>query len=184
MPDLVRRVAAHAWRAEVAAALAAGNTWFDWLGAVDEIGREDAFRVMIRLAPHPDADGVVLETLSAGRDEPHLDSVADLIGGASWHEREVRDFFGITFGGGDDRPLLLRDGAVGFPLRRDAVLAARVARPWPGGKEPGEAASAARRRMVPPGVPDPDVWGEREGEPAAPQEVAASLQGGRVRRRR
>ncbi|QIK71480.1 NADH-quinone oxidoreductase subunit C [Propioniciclava coleopterorum] len=184
MPDAVRRVPPQEWRAAVAAALASGNTWFDWLGATDEIGREDAFRVLIRLAPTPDADGVRLETLTAGREDPHLPSLRDLIAGAAWHEREVRDFFGITFDGGDNRPLLLRPDAVGHPLRRDAVLAARVARPWPGGKEPGEAASAARRRMVPPGVPDPDVWGEREGEPAAPEEVAASLQGGRVRRRR
>ena len=51
-------------------------------------------------------------------------------------------------------------------------------------KEPGETVAAGRRRMVPPGVPDPDVWGEREGEPASPEEVAASVQGGRVRRRR
>ena len=54
----------------------------------------------------------------------------------------------------------------------------------PGAKEPGETVAAGRRRLVPPGVPDPDVWGEREGEPASPEEVAASVQGGRVRRRR
>ena len=183
MADALRRVEASAWHDAVADALASGAQWFDWLGAVDEVGREDAIRVVIRLAPGPDADGVRLETLTP-RDGGTLASVADLVAGASWHEREVADFFGVRFTGGDDRPLLLRPGAVGHPLRRDAVLAARVVRPWPGAKEPGETVAAGRRRMVPPGVPDPEVWGERVGEPASPEEIAASVQGGRVRRRR
>ena len=183
MADEVRRVDAAGWRPAVEAALAEGHTWFDWLGAVDEIGREDAIRVVVRMAPDADSEGVRVEAL-APRDGGSLPSLGDLVAGATWHEREVRDFFGLDFDGGDNRPLLLREGAVGHPLRRDAVLAARVVRPWPGAKEPGETVSAGRRRMVPPGVPDPDVWGEREGEPASPEEVAASVQGGRVRRRR
>lgn len=183
MADEVRRVEADGWHDAVAAAVASGLAWFDWLGGVDEIGRADAIRVTIRLAASPDADGVRLETL-VPRDGGALASVADVVTGASWHEREVRDFFGVGFTGGDERPLLLREGTVGHPLRRDAVLAARVVRPWPGAKEPGETVAAGRRRMVPPGVPDPDVWGEREGDPASPEEVAASVQGGRVRRRR
>jgi len=183
VPDPVRRVDPDAWHDAVAAALGEGHTWLDWLGAVDEIGREDGIRVIVRLAPTPDADGVRIEVLTAGRDDPRLATVADLVPGAAWHEREVRDFFGVTFEGGDNRPLLLREGTVGHPLRRDAVLAARAVRPWPGAKEPGDAAAAGRRRMVPPGVPDPQVWGDRAGRPAGPEEVAASLQGGRVRRR-
>lgn len=182
MPDRIEQVDAAGWRPAVAAELDAGAHWFDWLGAVDEIGREDAIRVIVRLAPDAAAEGVRVETL-VPRDGGSLASLRELIPGATWHEREVRDFFGVEFEGGDNRPLLLREGAVGHPLRRDAVLAARVVRPWPGGKEPGEVATA-RRRMVPPGVPDPEVWGERVGEPASPEEIAASVQGGRVRRRR
>ncbi|MDO5533727.1 MAG: NADH-quinone oxidoreductase subunit C [Propionibacteriaceae bacterium] len=183
MADDVQRVEASAWHDAVAAAVASGCGWFDWLGAVDEIGRADAIRVVVRLAPGPDADGVRLEAL-VPREGGALASVADVVAGAAWHEREVTEFFGITFAGGDARPLLLRPDAVGHPLRRDAVLAARVVRPWPGAKEPGETVAAGRRRMVPPGVPDPEVWGEREGDPASPEEVAASTAGGRVRRRR
>jgi NADH-quinone oxidoreductase subunit C len=46
------------------------------------------------------------------------------------------------------------------------VLAARVAKAWPGAKEPGESdadtrGSPARRKTRPPGVPDPEVWGPR-----------------------
>ena len=53
-------------------------------------------------------------------------------------------------------PLLLPEGFEGHPLRKDFVLAARVAKAWPGAKEPGEsgrtaAPSAARccRRACP-----------------------------------
>jgi NADH-quinone oxidoreductase subunit C len=64
-------------------------------------------------------------------------------------------------------PLLLPDGFEGHPLRKDFVLASRVAKPWPGAKEPGESdhdlsaerSSPGRRRMLPPGVPAPDEWG-------------------------
>jgi NADH-quinone oxidoreductase subunit C len=68
-------------------------------------------------------------------------------------------------------PLLLPDGFEGNPLRKEFVLAARAAKTWPGAKEPGEsdrdtAAAPARRRMLPPGVPDPQTWGPRP--PAAP----------------
>ncbi|WP_256862315.1 NADH-quinone oxidoreductase subunit C [Microbispora sp. GKU 823] len=64
--------------------------------------------------------------------------------------------FGVVFDGHPDlRPLLLPDGFEGHPLRKDFVLAARVAKAWPGAKEPGESdhGSPSRRRMLPPGVP-------------------------------
>ena len=84
------------------------------------------------------------------------------------------------------RPLLLPDGFEGMPLRKSFQLAARASKPWPGGKEPGEGPGAARRRMAPPGVPDPATWGNRDPAlpPAAADEIAASVAGGRVRRRR
>ena len=58
-------------------------------------------------------------------------------------------------------PLLLSDGFEGHPLRKDFVLTARVAKTWPGAKEPGESDATrrgpSRRKMQPPGVPDPDL---------------------------
>ncbi|WP_052462161.1 NADH-quinone oxidoreductase subunit C [Nigerium massiliense] len=178
--DEVRRVEPSSWLAVVRAA--ASGRAFDWLGAADEIGRSNHLRVVCRLRA-TGGDALRLETL-IDRDDPRLDSIAEVYPGASWHEREARDFFGIAFTGGDNRPLLLRDGFGGRPLRKDFVLGARVIKAWPGGKEPGDAKAAGRRRMVPPGVPDPEVWGDREGAPASADEVAASVVGGRVRRRR
>jgi NADH-quinone oxidoreductase subunit C len=82
--------------------------------------------------------------------------------------------FGVTFDGFDDgsglplRPLLLPEGFEGTPLRKSFVLTARASKPWPGAKEPGESetrAAPARRRVAPPGVPDPATWGPREAAP-------------------
>lgn len=183
--DVVREVAAGQWTACVEAALAEGHTFLDLLDAVDEIGRSDELRVVLRLVDFSlqPPRGLQLHTL-VPRDEPVLDSVATLLPGAAWHEREVHDMFGVRFTGGDDAPLLVHEPGL-FPLRKDFVLAARSAVAWPGAKEPGDAAPS-RRRMSPPGVPDPAVWGDRDPQEPAPDagRLAAEVSGGRVRRRR
>ncbi|SDT29135.1 Respiratory-chain NADH dehydrogenase, subunit [Friedmanniella luteola] len=175
-----------AWSVSVAEALAAGFTFFEWLGVVDEVGRADVLRVVVVLrALDRPAETRRLST-EVPRDGGALDTLRDLVAGAAWHEREAAEMFGLTFTGGDPRRLLLGAEFAGAPLRKDAVLGARTALAWPGAKEPGEsAASPSRRRMVPPGVPDPAVWGDRDPEagPANPDEVAGSAVGGRVRRR-
>jgi NADH-quinone oxidoreductase subunit C len=96
--------------------------------------------------------------------------VAEVFAGARWHERETHEMFGIDFTADgsvlDLETLLLPDEFEGHPLRKEFVLASRVAKPWPGAKEPGESDAHAagprtRRRARPPGVPDPDEWGPR-----------------------
>jgi NADH-quinone oxidoreductase subunit C len=182
------------WHAAVVAARGDGYDWFDWLGCTDEIGVSDELRVVLSLRrlDEPGLPELLLEC-RVPRSEPRLPSVRDVYAGAAWHEREAAEGFGVEFVGGDRRGLLL-DGGVTAPLRKDEVLAARTAEPWPGAKEPGEsdvgagaagAASPSRRRMVPPGVPAPEVWGDRDAAspPPDPAEVAASVSGGRVRRR-
>ena len=188
MPDERRTVPAAGWRNAIGAAKADGYDYFDWLGAVDQIGRTGEFEtgdfeVVVRLIDLG-ADRVVLVRTVIPRNAPQLASIADIFAGAGWHERESGELFAIEFIGGDPRRLLLSEDFVGAPLRKDAVLAARAGVDWPGAKEPGGAPS--RRRMVPPGVPEPEIWGDREpgaGEPDA-EEVAQSAVGGRVRRRR
>jgi NADH-quinone oxidoreductase subunit C len=185
LDDELRAVSPTDWHDAVSRARAEGFTFFDWLGAVDELGRADVIAVLIRLLDvdsHP-MRAVRVRT-EVPRDDPRLDSVAGLFAGAGWHERESAELFAITFLGGDPRRLLLPEDYVGAPLRKDAVLAARAGIEWPGVKEPGGAPS--RRRMVPPGVPDPEVWGGRTPQDPAPEpaEVAESAVGGRVRRRR
>jgi NADH-quinone oxidoreductase subunit C len=143
-----------------------GCGFFDFLTAVDEL--DEGFSVVCHVAAvRPGSvDSLSLRT-RVPRAAPTLACVCDVYAGAGWHERETHEMFGISFTGhGPLQGLLLPDGFEGHPLRKDFVLASRVAKPWPGAKEPGEsdhdtAGSPSRRRTRPPGVPDPDVWGPR-----------------------
>ncbi|MGJ3507695.1 NADH-quinone oxidoreductase subunit C [Enemella sp. A6] len=166
--------------AEAAADLHAEYPIFDWLGAVDDVGRSGGLRVVLQ-AMNPDGDTAAIAT-TLPRENAELPGVAKLWPGAAWCEREGAEAFGIVFTASDARPLLLRDTSPATPLRKDVVLAARTARPWPGAGEPGGLAGS--RRTAPAGVPDPAVWGNRNpDDPADPAEIAASLAGGRRRRR-
>jgi NADH:ubiquinone oxidoreductase subunit C len=154
-----------------------GCTFFDWLSAVDEPGT--GFRVTAHVAALAPVRRLLLRT-TVPHEAPTLPSAVDVYAGAAWHERETHEMFGVDFTGhpGLDH-LLLPDGFEGHPLRKDFVLAARVAKAWPGAKEPGEPAAGAahggpkRRQMLPPGVPDPNEWGPLKGQlPPAPARPA------------
>lgn len=180
-----RQVPPEEWVAAARGARDEGYAFFDWLDCVDEIGRSEEFRIALRLLDRGTGNSRQLET-RVPRDEPELESLTQVFGGAGWAERELADLFGVRFTGGDPTSLLIAPRYGGHPLRKDEVLGARAAANWPGAKEPDESGAASRRRMVPPGVPDPQVWGERDPQAPvpSPQEVAASAEGGRVRRRR
>jgi len=154
-----------------------GFGYFDWLTAVDQLDAPDdaggpGFDVVAHLWSLADRAHLLLRT-RVPADAPVLATATGVFAGASWHERETFEMFGITFEGHPNLiPLLLPDGFEGHPLRKDFVLAARVAKAWPGAKEPGEsdaepggAASPGRRKTRPPGVPDPAAWGPRPDRP-------------------
>ncbi|WUK48501.1 NADH-quinone oxidoreductase subunit C [Micromonospora zamorensis] len=132
--------------------------FFDWLSAVDELA--EGFDVVAHLWSTRLRHGVLLRT-RLPRAEATVASVVDVYPGAAWHERETHEMFGIDFAGhGELRPLLLPPEFEGHPLRKEFVLASRVAKPWPGAKEPGESeAGGGRRPIRPPGVPAPGEWG-------------------------
>ncbi|MEU6873691.1 NADH-quinone oxidoreductase subunit C [Streptomyces sp. NPDC046751] len=152
-----------------------GCTYFDWLSAVDEPGT--GFRVCAHVAA---LGGGRVRRLMIRTTIPHgaavLPTAIDVYAGAAWHERETHEMFGIGFDGHPHLvPLLLPEGFEGHPLRKDFVLAARVAKAWPGAKEPGESEHGGpkRRTMLPPGVPDPNEWGPLKGQlPPAPSRPA------------
>ncbi len=155
-------------------------TFFDWLSAVDEL--TDGFRVVCHLADHRVAgvDHLVIRTL-VPRDTPAVPSVVHLFGGARWHERETHEMFGVDFTVDDAplqlEPLLLPETFEGHPLRKDFILASRVAKPFPGAKEPGESehdAAPSRRRTRPAGVPEPEQWGPRRPGTDRPDTLAAA----------
>lgn len=59
-------------------------------------------------------------TPADGADLPHLPSIVSVFTGADWLEREVFDMLGVRFDGHPYmRRLLLPDGWVGYPLRKD-----------------------------------------------------------------
>ncbi|GHE36211.1 hypothetical protein GCM10017673_43460 [Streptosporangium violaceochromogenes] len=130
-----------------------GYAFFDWLTAVDE--PPDGFAVVAHVYD-PAARARLLLRTRVPRADPRLPSAVGVFKGADWHERETFEMFGVAFEGHPHLvPLLLPEGFEGFPLRKDFVLAARVAKAWPGAKEPGESGhgSPSRRKTLPPGVP-------------------------------
>ncbi|MEV8255917.1 NADH-quinone oxidoreductase subunit C [Streptomyces huasconensis] len=148
-------------------------TYFDWLSAVDEPGT--GFRICAHVVALAPVRRLLLRT-TVPHDAPVLASAVGVYAGAAWHERETHEMFGVTFEGHPGlTPLLLPENFEGHPLRKDFVLAARVAKAWPGAKEPGESEHGGpkRRQMLPPGVPDPNEWGPLKGQlPAAPARPA------------
>ena len=134
--------------------------FFDWLSAVDEL--DEGYAVVAHLWSTTHRHGVLLRT-RVPREAPAVPSVVDVFPGAAWHERETHEMFGVDFPGhpGGLAPLLLPPEFEGHPLRKDFVLATRVAKDWPGAKEPGESESGGpkRQKMRPPGVPAPGEWG-------------------------
>ncbi len=134
-------------------------TYFDWLSAYDD--RDAGLAVVLSLWSPARKVGLLLRTHVPG-EGGRLPTLTDLWVGANWHERETFEMFGIDFDGHPNLvPLLLPDGFEGNPLRKEFVLASRVAKAWPGAKEPGESEGdrPARRAMQPLGVPDPAAWG-------------------------
>jgi len=149
-----------------------GFTYFDWLTGVDQLDAAESpgIDVVVHLWSVDRRAHLLLRTRAPAEDLT-LPTATGVFAGASWHERETYEMFGVVFAGHPHLvPLLLPDGFEGHPLRKDFVLAARAAKAWPGAKEPGEsdsdvgpgsAAAPARRKTRPPGVPDPEAWGPR-----------------------
>ena len=156
-----------------------GCSFFDWLSGVDELA--EGFDVVAHVCAIPRGPRLLIRT-RVPRESPTLATATGVYAGAAWHERETHEMFGVDFAGHPGlAPLLLPDGFEGHPLRKEFVLAARVAKAWPGAKEPGESdhgpvapgRSPGRRRTLPPGVPDPATWGPNKQAAGAESEAAS-----------
>lgn len=70
-----------------------------------------------------DKNGVMINLrIKFDRNKPEVDTIADIIKGAKWIEREMHELLGIDFKGNDDmRELLLSKEYKGkeFPLRKE-----------------------------------------------------------------
>jgi NADH-quinone oxidoreductase subunit C len=151
-------VPADDWVEAVEEAKKEGYDYFDWLSAVDEL--PGGFMVVVHLWSIAQKKGVLIRA-EIPRSAPAIASIVGIYPGAAWHERETHEMFGIGFPENQNlKPLLLPEEFEGHPLRKEFVLASRVAKPWPGAKEPGESEHTVSKRapMRPPGVPDPNEW--------------------------
>ena len=87
--------------------------------AVDWPGQTPRFEVVYHFYSTQHFGRVRLKTRVSEQD-PTVDSLVPLYGSARFMERECHDMYGIVFRGNADlRPILLYEGFVGHPLRKD-----------------------------------------------------------------
>ncbi len=91
------------------------------LTAVDFLPREPRFQMVYNLYSFRDNDRIRLKVPLA--ENATISTVEGVWKSANWLEREVFDLFGIVFEDHSDlRRILLWDGYVGHPLRKDFPL--------------------------------------------------------------
>jgi NADH-quinone oxidoreductase subunit C len=87
--------------------------------AIDWLGQSPRFEVVHHFYSTLHKTRVRLKTRVPEAD-PTVESLTPLFGSAAFMERECHDMYGIVFrGNGDLRPILLYEGFVGHPLRKD-----------------------------------------------------------------
>jgi len=95
-------------------------------------GGDTRFQMFMRLYSIEEHIGV---TIKADVADPAVgvETLIPTFAGASWHEREVWEMFGINIAGHPDlRVLYLPTGFEGNPMRKDYPLVSRRVKPWPG----------------------------------------------------
>ena len=108
------RVDPAAWLMHFAGLRDEGMVWFDFLTAID---RGDHVDVIARVADPLQSISALVTTAVTNE----LDSLTIVYPGASWHERETQEMFGIRFRGlHDQRPLIYREFVDPPPLRKAA----------------------------------------------------------------
>ncbi|MFZ2446523.1 MAG: NADH-quinone oxidoreductase subunit C [Syntrophobacteraceae bacterium] len=89
-----------------------------FLETITGLDFEDTLELVYHFNRYEAGSRVAVRVL-CGRDQSP-DSISDIFRGAGWLEREVHDFFGISFTGSPDmRPLLLPEDADYHPLRKN-----------------------------------------------------------------
>jgi NADH-quinone oxidoreductase subunit C len=94
---------------------------FDFLRSLAGVDRlaDGTIEVVVHLFSYRHRHAFVLKTLLE-RSHPVVESLAGVWPAAEWHERELAELFGVRITGHPDlRPLLLPEGWVGHPLRKD-----------------------------------------------------------------
>ena len=96
-----------------------GFTLFLDVTAVDHPTRQPRFDVVYHFMSAQRRSRIRLK-LQVSEEAPVVPTLTGLFGAARFMEREVHDMYGIRFEGNADlRPILLYEGFVGHPLRKD-----------------------------------------------------------------
>ena len=98
------------------------------LTAVDYLGREPRFEVVIHLISIPRFQRIRIK-VKIDEDNPVMPSITSVYPAADWFERECFDLYGIKFEGHPNLTrILLYEGFEGYPLRKDYPLKKRQPR--------------------------------------------------------
>lgn len=100
------------------------ETRFDYLFNLTGIDYADKMAVLYHLESTVHRHCIAIKALIADRNEPAIETISDIYETANFHEREVYDFFGITFKNHPDmRRIFLDEIApdIGHPFRKDYV---------------------------------------------------------------
>jgi NADH-quinone oxidoreductase subunit C len=107
----------------------------------DQDKRPSPFEVLVHLYSPDHALHVNIHVPLADAEDPTCPSITSVFAGANWHERETWEMYGIRFPG---HPALvnlyLPEDFEGHPLLKSFKLPTRIVKPWPGAKDPEEAA--------------------------------------------
>ena len=117
--------------------------FFNWLSAVDwdndvKIGDAPKEPVtpgfeIISCLSKTNSDDLVISSTKISKEDPQIDSLVEVFGGANWHEREAYEMFGINFLNHPNlKKLYLPDAYEGNPLLKSFELISREVKPWPG----------------------------------------------------
>lgn len=87
--------------------------------AIDYPERAPRFDIVYHLYSSRHGKRIRLKT-KVSETEPHIPTLTGLYGSANYIEREIHEMYGIkSIGNNDLRPILLYEGFVGHPLRKD-----------------------------------------------------------------
>lgn len=97
------------------------ETQFDYLFCVTGVDWESSLGVIYHLESTQLRHRLVVRVSTEDRETPNFDTVSDLWATAEFHEREIFDFFGITFNHHPNLKnlFLTPEGWNGYPLRKD-----------------------------------------------------------------
>ncbi|WP_400208678.1 NADH-quinone oxidoreductase subunit C [Candidatus Methanomassiliicoccus intestinalis] len=92
---------------------------FEHCSCVSGVDRIDRFQVVYHITSY--ANSIMVEiVVDLPHDNPEIDTISLLWGGANWHEREAYDMYGIIFKNHPKLERILLDESVQFfPMRKD-----------------------------------------------------------------